>query len=107
MIVDEQDKDGKYPFFPAPKTGIYSQKGRTNVLIYSSDNPYKYHGITIMKFRDIGSKMIYVKFNTGRYGSPYSAKDANHLIAQFDSHIRMVSEGRIRFEMPPCPFNHP
>ena len=83
---------------------LYHQKGRLNTMVYASYNPIRYNGVSVLKFRDVGGRKLYVEFKTGRHGGIYVPADANHLIAKFDTYINMKSEGHIVLDMPPCPF---
>jgi hypothetical protein len=107
ITVNLTKNDAKYDVPFTKEDVVYFKKERTTVLVYKVMSYHRFYGISILKYRDLGAgRRLYVEFKTGRDGQDYTPKDAGHLIAQFDSHIRMVNEGRIMFEMPPCPFKH-
>lgn len=104
LITIDEKPDKNNPFLTLKKEDVIYQKlDRLNVVIFRQNFiSTRLYGVSVLKYRDVGDKKIYVEFRTER-DSEYRPIDANHLIAIFDTYINMTNEGRIVLEAPPCP----
>jgi len=62
------------------------------------------YGVTVLKWRDVGNKKIYVEYKTSS-NTPFTKEEnMSHLIALFDNSIKMKNNAFIQINAPPCPF---